>query len=429
MEDATNLISNNKHFCILPWIHFHAWPDSRVLPCCVADSTKPVSHLKKDESIIQMLNSEEYKKMRLAMLNDEPYEACQRCYDLETFGNWTMRQSQNTVRGLNNKHLVEATNSDGSIDNFEMKYMDIRFSNICNMKCRSCGPSCSSLWAQETIDSQGMEHYEKHFGQKKFLISNNEDSTFINKLKPYLRHAEEVYFAGGEIIITPEHYECLDYWIENNLTEQVELTYTTNLGVLKYKDRDLINYWKQFPRLKIWASLDAGGNLAEVMRKGTDWDRIVKNIRTIQKELPHVQFQITPTISIWNVFTFPKFFDSLIEEGLISKDTSPRFNTLSSPWFANIMILPDHIKLKLVKLYTEYTNKYSYNQFISHGFQIIEYTLNSGRANHSNNFVSLQNKGGIKEFKEFNNRLDQIRNETITNIIPELVEVYEWAEN
>ena len=35
-------------------------------------------------------------------------------------------------------------------------------------------------------------------------------------------------FAGGEIVITPEHYECLDYWIENDLTEQVELTYTTN---------------------------------------------------------------------------------------------------------------------------------------------------------------------------------------------------------
>jgi len=429
MKDTTELITNSKHFCILPWIHFHAWPDSRVLPCCVSDSTKPVSQINKDESIIEMMNSEEYKKMRVAMMNDKPYKACQRCYDLENLGTWTMRQSQNTVRGLDNRYLIENTRSDGYIENFEMKYMDIRFSNMCNMKCRSCGPACSSLWAQEMIEKYDVGHYEKYFGQKKFLISNNEDATFIAKLKPYLQHTEEVYFAGGEIIITPEHYECLDYWIENDLTEQVELTYTTNLGVLKYKDRDLIEYWKQFPKLKIWASLDASGDLAEIMRKGTDWDRIVKNIRTIKKELPHAQFQITPTISIWNVFTFPQFFDFLIDEDLIDKNTSPRFNMLSNPWYANVMILPDGVKSKLRKIYLDYVIKYNYNQDISNGFKVIEHTLNSGIANHDNNYVSLENKGGIIEFRQFNNTLDSHRNEHLSNIIPELAEIYKWAES
>ncbi len=429
MEDAADLITHNKHFCILPWIHFHAWPDSRVLPCCVADSTKPVSEIKKGESIIQMMNSEEYKKMRVAMMNDEPYPACQRCYDLEFFGNWTMRESQNTVRGMRNKHLVEATKPDGTIDEFEMKYMDIRFSNMCNMKCRSCGPACSSLWAQEIIEKYEPGHYEKHFGQKKFLISNNEDGNFINKLMPYLQHTEEVYFAGGEIIITPEHYDCLDYWIEHDLTEQVELTYTTNLGVLKYKDKDLINYWKQFPKLKIWASLDAAGSLAEIMRKGTDWDRIVKNIRTIKKELPHAQFQITPTISIWNVFTFPQFFDFLIDEELIDRNTSPRFNTLSNPWYANIMILPDKVKLRLIEVYLEYIEKYSYNKDIMHGFQIIEHILNSGITGRRPDLPASQNKGGILEFKQYNDQLDLHRSEKLTDIIPELIEVYEWAKS
>ena len=33
-----NLVENGKHFCVLPWVHFHAWPDKRVMPCCVADS-------------------------------------------------------------------------------------------------------------------------------------------------------------------------------------------------------------------------------------------------------------------------------------------------------------------------------------------------------------------------------------------------------
>ena len=137
-EELLEIAKTGKHFCILPWIHFHAWPDKRVMPCCVAESNLPVGEIKSEESIIQMMNSEEYKKMRLAMLNDEPYEACKRCYDIEMLGTWTLRQSQNKTRGEQNIELVLNTNDDGSIDEFKMRYMDIRFSNICNMKCRSC---------------------------------------------------------------------------------------------------------------------------------------------------------------------------------------------------------------------------------------------------------------------------------------------------
>ena len=145
MKTAKQLVKDSKHFCVLPWIHFHAWPNKQVMPCCVADSDAPVSELKDGESILDMMNSEEYKKMRNAMLNDEPYEACSRCYDLEDNGTWTLRQSQNMVRGKDTIDLIESTNADGSIDEFKLKYMDIRFSNLCNFKCRSCGPGCSNL--------------------------------------------------------------------------------------------------------------------------------------------------------------------------------------------------------------------------------------------------------------------------------------------
>ena len=140
MKTAKQLVKDSKHFCILPWIHFHAWPDKKVMPCCIADSDMPVSEVRSDQSILEMMNSQEYKEMRLKMLADEPVEACNRCYELENDGTWTLRQSQNAVRGMESEDLIECTNLDGSIDEFQMKYMDIRFSNLCNYKCRSCGP-------------------------------------------------------------------------------------------------------------------------------------------------------------------------------------------------------------------------------------------------------------------------------------------------
>ena len=92
-----NLVENGKHFCVLPWVHFHAWPDGKVMPCCIADSNMPVGEIRADETIIQMMNSEPYKEMRVAMMKDEPVAACKRCYDLELMGEWTMRQSQTCV--------------------------------------------------------------------------------------------------------------------------------------------------------------------------------------------------------------------------------------------------------------------------------------------------------------------------------------------
>ena len=66
-----NLVENGKHFCVLPWVHFHAWPDKRVMPCCVADSDLPTAEIREDESIIQMMNSEKYNDLRSKMMKED----------------------------------------------------------------------------------------------------------------------------------------------------------------------------------------------------------------------------------------------------------------------------------------------------------------------------------------------------------------------
>lgn len=419
-QEVHNLVQEGKHFCVLPWIHFHAWPDKRVMPCCVADSNMPVAEIDGDQSILEMMNSERYKEIRKAMLNDEAVPECKRCFDLELMGTWTMRQSHNKRRGLEYvDYISNNTQEDGSLSEFEMKYMDIRFSNLCNMKCRSCGPSCSSQWAQEFLDKRGKEVWDEYFPGQKVIVNNNDDQKFMVKLKPYLADVTEVYFAGGEIIITPEHYECLDYWIESGQADTIELNYTTNFSTLHgYKDKDLLEYWKKFKNIQVWASLDAHGDLAECIRKGTDWERAEKNIKLLRTELPHVQFGITPTISIWNVFKFPDFYDYMAENDLMDMNVSPRFNLATFPWYANIMILPRHVKNRLIELYRVYQNKYGKDNIdVYNGFKMIIYNLNVGE----------ENKGGILEFKQFNDELDQFRNEKFEDLVPEIKEVYEWA--
>ena len=412
IEDSLAL---GKRFCVLPWVHFHAWPDGKVFPCCVADSTKPVSTTDK-ETVLDIMNSDRFKEIRVNMLSEGYVEECKRCYELEEYGIFTLRMGQNGNRGAKSLDLINSTQPDGTITKFNMKYMDIRFSNFCNFKCRSCGPSCSSVWAQEHVDMHGKENLQEFFGMKKIVISNNEENVFFSKLEHHLMDVEEVYFAGGEIIITDEHYKCLDFWIKNGKTD-IELNYTSNFSTLKYKQKDLLGYWKKFSNVRVWASLDGMGKHAEIIRAGTDWDRIEANMKRIKDEAPNVKFSITPTVSIWNVHAFPKFLDYLVENGFIHEDPAslngPRFNILTNPWWANIGILPDWEKTRLLSLYREYREKYRYNQEFVNGFSGIILALEQG----------VSNPGGLEEFFAFNDKLDKHRKEKLMEVVPELYAV------
>jgi hypothetical protein len=363
-----------------------------------------------------MVNSADYKELRSNMLMNKPSRICERCYDVEKLGTWSLRQSNNVQRGMKNFDAVMATAEDGTVTDFTLKYLDIRFSNICNYKCRSCGPSCSSQWAQEHVSMYGFNSLKEKFKINNTAVSNNEGGKFWEKLKPYLLGVEEVYFAGGESLITPEHYDVLDYWLENGKTD-VRIGYTTNFSVFKYKSKNVLDYWKKFSDVEIFASLDASGPLAEVIRKGTVWADTENNVRMIQKETPHVKFTITPTISAWNVHQFPEFHADWIAKGFLKNNDNMRLNLLTFPWYASIQILPDFYREELIKLYEPGYNNPDFSNDIRNAYKSVIHTLNTGK----------ENKGGVKEFFETNQLLDDFRKEDLAKTIPQLAKVKEWA--
>jgi hypothetical protein len=411
------LLTESKVFCILPWIHFHSLPNKKVLPCCVSDSSLPVSSTK-SPSILDMMNSEEFKQLRLNMLNGVESKVCTKCYNSELLGAWTLRQSQNTVRGIANLDAVKATNPDGSIDEFKLKYMDIRWSNICNFKCRSCGPEFSSLHAKEYIEKKhSLEALNKYFNMDDIVVNSNADKTYMQKLKPYLNDVEEVYFAGGESLITPEHYEILEHWIENNKTN-ILLTYTTNFSVFKFKQKNVLNYWKKFKNVKIYASLDGRGKLAEYLRSGTKWQDIENNVRMIREQVPHVEFNITPTISIWNIHRFPDFIQDWKKKGFITPKTDIRMNVLSYPWWANIQILPDSYKNDCKEKWIKLANDDYFSMDQTNAFKNVLYTLDQGKTNIN----------GIIEFFKDSFATDKMRKENVFTALPELKSLYSWLK-
>jgi MoaA/NifB/PqqE/SkfB family radical SAM enzyme len=237
-----------------PWIHLHAYPTGEVHPCCHAEWKNPPVGNAKTHTLKEIWNSPAQRKLRTDMLTEQPNPACDRCYEQEQSGFFSGRKSANKHFG-HQIHKIHATTPDGTVDQFEMTYWDIRFSNLCNLRCRTCGPTFSSQWYQDQTQLAGPEWARQN---RVLNIAGRDKNDMWEQLIPHLDHVEKIYFAGGEPLLMEEHYNILDE-LERRGRFDVKLIYNTNFTEVKLKDRLVFDYWKKFTSVAVGASLDAMG--------------------------------------------------------------------------------------------------------------------------------------------------------------------------
>lgn len=264
-----NELKENKSFCLAPWLSIHTWPDGKTFPCCIWNSNDPVGNVN-DNTLKEIWNNDRMKSTRLSMLEDQKVDACNRCYHLEETGDQSYRQRINEQHWDKIKY-VESTNKDGHLNIMNLHLWDIRISNFCNFRCRSCGLGLSSGWYSDTV-ALGMNKNES-----KALININDKASFMDMLEPHYDCVDEIYFAGGEPLIMPEHYQILDRLLELGRTD-VNIRYSTNFSKLVFKKKHIFEYWKHFPNLELYISIDGVGKLGEYVRKGYDDDLFNQNV-------------------------------------------------------------------------------------------------------------------------------------------------------
>ena len=336
-ESHSKLLTDNESFCMLPWMHLHAFPDGRAYPCCFAQDKYPVGDLNK-QSLKQVWDGDKMKQLRLRMLDGKKSTECMKCYDQEKSGFFSLRLSSNKHFG-HNIGLTEATKQDGSVD-FVMKYWDIRFSNLCNMACRSCGTWFSSNWYEDHKKITGSPPPHA----KIMKVGRNTNDLWEQMLENF-EHTEQFYFAGGEPILMEEHYRILKE-LDKRKMYHVRLIYNTNFSKTKFKDIDVFELWNKFDSVSVGASLDAEGPRAELMRKGTVWKDIVANRKRMIEVCPQVDFYISSTVGILNSLHITDFHKNWVEQGLI-KPMDFNFNLLQYPDWQRMDMLPIEYKEKV----------------------------------------------------------------------------------
>ncbi len=401
------LLLDSDTFCMMPWLHLHAFPDGRAYPCCFGLDQYPVGDLNKS-SMEEVFNGKDMREMRLNMLSNKPSRQCGKCYDQEKSGFFSLRLSSNKHFG-HNIGMIDNTQADGTAD-FVIKYWDIRFSNLCNFSCRSCGTWFSSNWYEDhkKLTGKPPEH------AKIMRVGRTADDIW-NQMLEQFDHVEQFYFAGGEPLIMEEHYKILKE-LDRRKMYHVRLVYNTNFSKLTFKDMDVLKLWNKFDSVSVGASLDAMGPRAEYMRKGTVWTDVETNRRRMQEVCPQVDFYISATVGLINALHVVDFHRTWSEQGYI-KPQDFNFNLLQFPGWQRIDLLPESMKQQVKEKYESHIAWLKPRDHLTRatkGFQSgLDYMMR--RDNFKN----------IEEFKSGMKKIDDIRNENILETFPELAELYE----
>jgi organic radical activating enzyme len=333
------------------------------------------------------------------MLNERPNPVCGRCYEQEESGFFSGRRSANKHHGHHVKRIDD--------DKFQMSYWDIRFSNLCNLSCRSCGHIFSSSWYQDQAKLAGGTWKDQN---KALNYAGRTETDMWEQLIPHLDYVEQIYFAGGEPLMMAEHYNILDE-LERRGRFDVRLIYNTNFTHVKLKDRTVFDYWKKFSSVAVGASLDAMGPRAEYVRRGTVWDTVERNRAHMIETCPAVDFYISPTLSILNAWHLPDFHRNWVNREFIQ------------PQDLNVNILQDPTHLR-IDMATPLYKQQLQDKYLAH----IEWLrpLDSlqratvGFESAVNFMTATDNSHLLPKFWDKTRELDAIRGEHILSVLPEL---------
>jgi hypothetical protein len=433
--------------CPIPWTHLEVSQNGDMRVCCMCIH-EPYGILKNDDGSVANIkdtpieaarNTSLIKELRKSMVNGEQHSMCNQCWDAEKLGLKSKRKAMLATYGKDDEDwkLVDA---DGSIDTntYPIKYMDLRFGNLCNLKCRSCGPTDSSLWADDYLALTNSESTElknisgkiykiEKVGHKaEFTIGEDdffwyEKDKFWQEFTENAHNIDRLYFTGGEPSINKPHYKLLDYLIGNGYSKNIELEYNSNMVAIP--DR-LYEQWENFKKVTIGCSIDGIHAMAEYLRPPAEWKDLEPNLdRMGYSKSRIVKGSIATTVSVYNILHLIDMAEWLLEKKYTNIGQHMNIHMLWGPEYMNVQVLPQEVKDQITARYHEWFA--DLEQRVGGATSIFYKRTFTGILNHMN-YKDLSHM--LPELILRTVNLDKLRNQDIYNVIPWLIQVVNFEK-
>lgn len=245
-QQLDELRQPGQTFCPYLFLHYHLDTDKATKVCCHATNSINGKTIEFDSSL--------YNNLRKKVLNNEKLSFCSRCYQAEASGFTSLRQRAiDDIISLHRQEtLQQQVNDFVSGARIMPLWYDLRLSNNCNLSCIMCGPQYSSTWARQSGEENTHLTYEADVE-----INHN---------------TYKIQLAGGEPFMIKKFARMLSE-IENT---DCEIVINTNATVVT---KPLFDQLKRFNNVWIVVSIDGYAELNNRIRRGSNWNTVVQNIK------------------------------------------------------------------------------------------------------------------------------------------------------
>jgi sulfatase maturation enzyme AslB (radical SAM superfamily) len=414
--------------CVLPFIHLNLLPSGQATVCCVSTDRLYDEQGRelnvRTHTLDEMWRSSALKEVRTKMLDGEEPAQCSGCYEYERISGNSHRNGQNSL-------FLGVTSSDREWTRFpkiarselaaEMRlpwYFDLRFDNLCNLKCVICFAYASSRIEGDEVHrswtgEDAIPRTPNRFANTKKWVDHDR---LFEELKEIGSEARYIQLAGGEPFLSSLALRWIEYLGQTGQAKNITLKVFTNLTTFNDKIVELL---KPFAFIDMTLSIDGVGAMYEYVRYPGKWSAIEQNavlLAAAKKDvLPQMSININATMSahgasrILDVFEFASQHDFGVTLG----------NAMSPPHSAT-KYLPNGIKRDLIERLTAFASKSgdAFPHLVRHVEQWSQDLL-------SVDISDEEHHEAVRNLMRFTNDMDLSRNLSFRSVAPDVVKAYE----
>jgi len=345
---------NKDAYCPVPWREQMIESNGAIRLCCLAQTT-----IRNDDgteanvatdSLDKIWNNKHMQEIRQSMIDGVKDDMCKACYQHEANNGYSNRENE-----LEEYLTFKSEYSSDIIVDDKPNYYDVRFGNLCNMRCITCGPQYSSEHYEEyrkihedlkvetnnniiKIDKEMTKLGEYcHVGRimtsdEMDLIKEEkenyewpENDRIFNNILEQINKSDiiKLYITGGEPTISAANKRLLKELVDSGKSQNITLWLNTNMTNV---NEDFYNLVAQFKRVRLMMSIDGIGDAFDYIRYPGKWKQIDKNIHKLidfvnnlapdsSRPRDHQKFelQLAPVLQLLNLLNLEEIIEYFVK--------------------------------------------------------------------------------------------------------------------
>lgn len=337
--------SLSDSFCPLPWINLSTDVGGSLRPCCKFAQPAPDNEFQlpnmKEGDLNTLWNDIRFQDLRQAFLDGKKPKECLSCWNEESAGLKSFRTQFVLDKNLDVSNIeFTAKASCGP------RALDLKLNNVCNLKCRICGPQASSTFLKEFQEQFNIKIEDSSYWLSNKILGTANEEVICN----WASDITHIEITGGEPMASPENIKILELIVQSGNNEHINIVLNTN-GTLYNKK--LIDLLLKFKKVIFCVSIDDIESRLEYERFPAEWTDIINNLTTltsIRDSNNNIEIWLCPTVSIFNVYYLPEYKDWADKVGV-----GMYFNMLHYLPYYSIKNLPNELKEVVRSRLTEET--------------------------------------------------------------------------